>query len=69
MHTKEYGNMKRYAQTVFSNHPIPPTSKTYGRWMVYKRYKNENIPHTEISPRRGVNRCIANQIKIQDNII
>ena len=34
---KEHRNMKVYAQTISPNHPIPPTSKTRGRWMVYNR--------------------------------
>jgi len=42
---KEYGNTKRYAQTVSSNHPIPPTSKTHGRWKVYNRIQNNNTTY------------------------
>ena len=35
---------------VSSNHPIPPTSKTRGRWMVYNRIhkkKTHHIPHVK----------------------
>jgi len=45
---KEYRITRMYAQTVSSNHPIPPTSKTRGKWMVYKRYsraQTHHIPH------------------------
>ena len=45
---QEYRITKMYAQTVFSSQPI--TSKTSGKWLVYKGYTRAHtyhIPHTE----------------------
>ena len=48
---QEYRITTVYAQTIFSNQPIiSPTSKTSGRWLVYKGYikiQTYHIPHTE----------------------
>ena len=49
---KEYGNMNRYAQTVFSNLPIPPTSKhVVDGWYTigYSKSNTYHIPHKDNS--------------------